>query len=198
MADEPKTDAPEATKEAPANQGEAKAEPKQQDTKTFTQDDVDRIVSERVGRERSKYADYNDLKTKASQLDELQDEKKSELEKLTGKVTSLSDSNKALTTENLRLRVALEKGLIGEKAELADRLRGADKEELEADADKLLALVSTPAPAMESEEGKEEKKDPPPSFDGGAREPSPEAKDPEQAHNELIVDLFGSRRAQTT
>jgi hypothetical protein len=34
--------------------------------KTFTQADVDRIVAERVGRERAKYADYPDLKKRAA------------------------------------------------------------------------------------------------------------------------------------
>lgn len=46
-----------------------------------------------------------------------------------------------LTAESLRLRVALKKGLTGDRAELADRLQGTTEAELEADADKLLALV---------------------------------------------------------
>lgn len=40
------------------------ADDKQQD-KTLTQAEVDRIVQERVARERAKYADYDDLKAKA-------------------------------------------------------------------------------------------------------------------------------------
>lgn len=51
------------------------------DGKTFTQADLDRIVADRLTRERQKYADYDDLKTKASQFDELQDAQKSELER---------------------------------------------------------------------------------------------------------------------
>ena len=34
--------------------------------KTFTQEDVDRIVKERMSRERSKHADYDDLKAKVA------------------------------------------------------------------------------------------------------------------------------------
>lgn len=33
--------------------------------KTFTQEELDRIVGERVRRERDKYADYEELKSKA-------------------------------------------------------------------------------------------------------------------------------------
>src|SRR5215470_14375105 len=49
--------------------------------KTFTQADVDRIVADRLGRERGKYADYDDLKTKASQFDELAEKNRTEAEK---------------------------------------------------------------------------------------------------------------------
>lgn len=46
----------------------------------------------------------------------------------------------ALSAENVRLKVAIEKGL---PATLAARLQGATKEELEADADTLLGMVAT-------------------------------------------------------
>ncbi len=38
---------------------------------TFTQVDVDRIVSERLNRERSRYADYDQIKERAGQFDQL-------------------------------------------------------------------------------------------------------------------------------
>lgn len=44
-----------------------------------------------------------------------------------------------LEAENLRYRIALEKGL---PADLIDRLKGDSEDELKADADKLLALVA--------------------------------------------------------
>jgi regulator of replication initiation timing len=194
MADEPKTDTPAPAEEKPSQ--EAKPEQKPQD-KTFTQAELDRVVSDRLDRERKRFADYNDLKTKASQFDELQEENKSELEKLTGKVTSLTDENKTTKAENLRLRVALSKGLVGDKADLADRLRGATQEELEADADTLLSHFKTPEPGEKTDDPKKVEEKPPPSFDGGAREPAPDAKNPEQAHNELVVGLFGAPRATT-
>ncbi len=49
-------------------------------------------------------------------------------------------SNKAKDGELLRLRVAQKKGL---PADLIDRLKGETEQELEADADKLLAFIDT-------------------------------------------------------
>ena len=40
--------------------------------RTFTQDEVNTIIADRLNRERTKYADYDDLKAKASQADSLQ------------------------------------------------------------------------------------------------------------------------------
>lgn len=41
----------------------------QQEPRTFTQAEVNSIVADRLTRERSKYADYDDLKAKAQQFD---------------------------------------------------------------------------------------------------------------------------------
>jgi HK97 family phage major capsid protein len=62
------------------------------------------------------------------------------LERLTGEVNSLKGQNGSLKAENMRLKVALKKGLTGDKAVLADRLSGATEAEMEADADELLKL----------------------------------------------------------
>ena len=42
----------------------------QQEPRTFTQDEVNAIVADRLTRERAKYADYDDLKGKAGRVDE--------------------------------------------------------------------------------------------------------------------------------
>lgn len=42
----------------------------QQETRTFTQEEVNAIVADRLTRERAKYADYDDLKAKAGRTDE--------------------------------------------------------------------------------------------------------------------------------
>lgn len=126
--------------------------------KTFTQDQLDKVVGERLARERDKFADYEDVKAKAARLDEIENEKRSDVEKLTGERDTLKGERDTFKTdaetkahENLRLRVALDKRL---PAELVDRLQGETKEDLEADADKLLGLVKTPTGG----------------WDGGARE----------------------------
>ena len=49
--------------------------------KTFTQSELDAIVGERLGRLKAKYADYDELKTKAAAYDEAAEESKSELQK---------------------------------------------------------------------------------------------------------------------
>lgn len=40
-----------------------------QDQKTFTQEELDKIVTNRVAREREKYSDYQDLQEKAKKFD---------------------------------------------------------------------------------------------------------------------------------
>lgn len=95
-----------------------------QSPQTFTQADVDKIVRERVARERSKYADYDELKNKAGQSKTLED-RVAEIER------AASESEKRA----LRAEVANAKGLTPTQAK---RLIGGTREELEADADDLL------------------------------------------------------------
>lgn len=91
---------------------------------TFTQADVDRIVRERVKREREKFADYDDLKTKAEGAKTLED-----------RVAEIERQAKESETRALRAEVANTKGLTPTQAK---RLVGATRDELEADADELL------------------------------------------------------------
>ena len=56
------------------------------ETKTFTQDEVNNIVAERLNRDRAKYADYDSLKQKAEEFDKLQEANKTELQKATERV----------------------------------------------------------------------------------------------------------------
>lgn len=49
--------------------------------KTFTQADVDAAVESRLQRERTKYADYEDLKAKAAKYDKAEADAKSDLQK---------------------------------------------------------------------------------------------------------------------
>lgn len=91
---------------------------------TFTQADVDRIVRERVKREREKFADYDDLKAKAEGAKTLED-----------RVAEIERQARESETRAMRAEVANAKGLTPTQAK---RLVGATREELEADADELL------------------------------------------------------------
>ncbi len=54
----------------------------QTQVKTFTQDELNALINERLTRERSKYVDYDALKTKAAEFDKVQQAQLSETEKL--------------------------------------------------------------------------------------------------------------------
>jgi hypothetical protein len=70
----------------------------------FTQADLDRIVQERLGRERDKYKDYDDLKATAGEYKKLQDAQKSELDKAKEAAeTAKREGAAALETANQRL-----------------------------------------------------------------------------------------------
>jgi hypothetical protein len=53
----------------------------QQQQRTFTQSELNAILADRLARDRAKFADYDDLKTKAQQFEELQAKQMSDLER---------------------------------------------------------------------------------------------------------------------
>lgn len=72
--------------------------PDTQPEKTFTQEDVNKIVGDRIAREREKFADYDAIKAKAEKFDEIEEANKSELEKAQERANKLQtelDSMKA-------------------------------------------------------------------------------------------------------
>jgi hypothetical protein len=62
-------------------QGEGRNESQSADGSQFTQEEFNRLVAREKRELRAKYADYDDLKAKAAQLDAIEEAKKSELEK---------------------------------------------------------------------------------------------------------------------
>lgn len=84
---------------------------------------------------RAKPADYDELKAKADKLDQLEQAKKSEMEKLTEEIEAHKKRGDSAELSLSRLEVALEKGLTATQAK---RLVGSTREELEADADELI------------------------------------------------------------
>lgn len=86
-----------------------------QEEKTFTQQELDSIIADRLTRERSKYADYDALKEKAAKFDEIDQANKTELQKATEKAAELQqelDSMKAAKAlQEMREKVAKETGI---------------------------------------------------------------------------------------
>lgn len=101
-----------------------------------SQADLDRIIGERISRERGKYADYDDLKTKAAEYDKAQEASKTELQKERERAEAAEKERDKASMAGWRAEVALAKGLTVTQAK---RLVDTTKEELEKDADELLA-----------------------------------------------------------
>lgn len=84
----------------------------------------------------------------AKRLTELDESQKSEAQKLAERAEAAEGALPALRVENARLRVALEKGI---PSTAVDRLRGETPEEIAADADVLLGMLTqqtTPRPPL--------------------------------------------------
>lgn len=105
--------------------------------KTFTQEQVDKIVQERLARAKQSVPDdYEALKAKAAKLDEIEEANKSEFDKLTEQYAALQKEHEQLVHENERKAWAAE--VSKEKGVPASVLRGDTREELEAHAQAIL------------------------------------------------------------
>lgn len=105
-----------------------------------SQEDLDRIIGDRLARERTKFADYQDLKAKAERFDALEEQNKTELQKALDRAAAAEALAADASVKVLRSDVASAKGVP------VDLLSGSTKEELEAAADKLLAFRGEVAP----------------------------------------------------
>lgn len=165
MAEEtgtPAPEAPDAPKDAP---------------KTFTQDQVNDLIAKEKGKIQSRYEGFDQIKAKAEELDRIKEENASELDKAQSKLSKTERERDEAKAALLRFEVAAEKQV---PSEALDLLTGNTREELEAKADKLLELVKSRTDT-----------DKKPDFDGGPREPAPDPKRPEDAHNEAVLALLG-------
>lgn len=83
--------------------------------KTFTQEEVNAIVGDRLARDREKYKDYDDLKEKARKYDEYEEANKTELQKEKERADALEKKVNALEKANniksVRDKVAKETGV---------------------------------------------------------------------------------------
>jgi len=113
--------------------------------KTFTQAELDRILGERLAREREKYQDYDQLKAASEELKKLKEAQMSEIEKaktaaaeVEAKLKAKEAEVEALRVEQLRARLVTEAGL---PVALASRVRGTTEDEIKADIEELKKLV---------------------------------------------------------
>lgn len=99
-------------------------DPAPEPDQTFTQADVDRIVRERVKREREKFADYDELKAKAEGATTAEE-----------RIANLEKEIEATKREAMRRRVQAAHGITDEDADLF--LTGTDEDTLTAQAKRL-------------------------------------------------------------
>lgn len=107
--------------------------------KTFTQDEVNAIVADRLNRERNKYADYDDLKSKAAKYQEQQEAGKSEIQKLRESNQALLDklagAEKAAAIDKARGKVATDTGVP------VELLTGENEEDCKKQAEAILKFA---------------------------------------------------------
>lgn len=110
-----------------------------EEQQTFTQEELNSIVSKRLAREAEKYSDYEELKEKAAKLDELEESAKSELQKATEKAekleAELTSLKKADEVRAMREEVANKTGVP------ANLLTAETVEECEAQAEAILSFA---------------------------------------------------------
>jgi hypothetical protein len=127
---------PEQEAAAPEQQQESN-EPAENSgfTPPASQDELNKIIADRITRERAKYADYGDLKSKAAKFDEIEQANKSEMDKIAERAAAAEAERDAARIEILRFRVAAKHGISDEDADLF--LTGSDEESLTAQAERL-------------------------------------------------------------
>lgn len=102
-----------------------------------TKEDFEKAIAQRVARERGRFSDYDELKSKAEQFDKLEEEKKSELEKLQEKLAKAEEKARASELSALKSQVAEEQGVP------AKLITGSTQEEMEESAKNALEWLAS-------------------------------------------------------
>lgn len=101
-----------------------------------SQEELNKLIGERIGKVQAKFADYNDLKAKAAKFDEVEQASKSELEKAQERIAELERTAATAQRAALVTRIASEEGVIPEV------LVGETEEEMRAAAKRVLEWAS--------------------------------------------------------
>lgn len=148
---------------------------------TFTKDDVERIVTERLARDRAqKYADYDQLKEAAAELAKIRESEKTEIEKFQEQLAAEKSARESAQTELAavkRTQYGMDKGL---PRDLAELLTADGDEGLDAQIEKLLPHVAKA----------ESKKPRSGSLRSGASDSGSSTADPKERAANAIRQLF--------
>ena len=116
----------------------------------FSQTEVDEIVTKRLDRERSKFADYDDLKEKAGSVDALKSEFETKLGEANTKVEDLTKQlgSAKLETEKVKIMTEFKLG-----DDMAEFITGDSAEDMRKRAEKLAKGIK-PSKVTLDKEGK--------------------------------------------
>lgn len=101
-------------------------------TPITSQDELNKVIGQRIAKVESKFADYEDMKAKADKFDEAEEANKSEIQKAQDAARAAEERATQAEQAALRADVAAAKGVP------ASALTGTTKKELEASADALI------------------------------------------------------------
>lgn len=101
-----------------------------------SQEDLNKVIADRVARERAKYADYKDVKAKATKLDEIEAANQTEAEKTAKRIADLENELNNTRRASLRLTIATAHG-ITDADDIELFLTGTDEETLTRQAKRL-------------------------------------------------------------
>lgn len=123
--------------EAPVEGGNQAGDTPAGEFKAITsQDELNAAIKDRLARERAKFSDYDELRSKATRLDEIEQANKTEVEKAQSKIADLEAELEKVNKETLRRRIANDHG-ITDADDIDLFLTGTDEETLTRQAQRL-------------------------------------------------------------
>lgn len=118
-----------------------------------TQEELNRIIADRVKRAEAKYADAPELRKKAAEYDKLVDSQKTELERIQARAEAAerraadleaAEAKRAAEAEQARQVADWKTAIAKDTGVPASALRGSTKEDLQQHAEELKALMPDP------------------------------------------------------
>lgn len=121
----------------------------------LTQADVDKVVETRLERQKKQFADYDDLKEKASKVDTISKEYEGKLKEKDTKIGELSGEVKKATLETDKVKILREFKL---SDDVADFISGETPDEMREKAEKLQKHVGSGGKVVIKKDGKPDEK----------------------------------------